>query len=450
MNYEVSNELSTDAFKLNTALAQLGLQQYAERLTKNGFDDWETVKLATESDMTELGFRLGDRRKLQRAILENSRTDTSHIEDWAINLPLSSTRLTATKAQSEETPPSSQQTARTTRRYRRHPKPDPNAPDRPKTAYVVFGEHVRQDPALSSSSFGELAKETGKRWGELPHEERVNVWEKPAADKLQGYKEELDRYKSTENYRSYQKYLEQFKQARRGPDPVTLSTETSPLISEPTSFSWLPESLDQEEFEGNPQESVDAEEPSSKAQSPDTTSPIKSGMAEVRNILKALGINLHSIRTSALPLEDVTTAAVKAFLDGTGSLLYLWKREEALDLVRSVYHAAKDSTPQDAAEVFAMAAVGSHCDGEASLLVQEHFLDFFLCLLSSPLQMCNLSRMRLFACLAIYRFTTNVRSARTLMCRRMILFKCIHSSLTAISICTGDWTTDIHISFVRG
>jgi hypothetical protein len=82
-----------------------------------------------------------------------------------------------------------------------------NAPYKPKTAYVLFGEHVRQDPALSGSSFVEIAKETGKRWGELPLEERVNFWQTPAADRLQDYKEEVERYKRTEDYKRYQLYL---------------------------------------------------------------------------------------------------------------------------------------------------------------------------------------------------------------------------------------------------
>jgi hypothetical protein len=420
MSYKAPAESTTHASELGAALARVGLSQYEERLKENGFETWGRVTAITEADMAEMEFKLGDRRKLQRAIRENSRSMASQ-EDRATNLSLSSTGLSAVGAHSEDTSSSSQQSARPTRRYRRHPRPDPHAPDRPKSAYIVFGEHVRQNPALRALSFAELAKETGKRWGELPHEERVSIWERPAVDRLQRYKEELDRYRLTENYRSYQRYLERFKQGRRSPKPITPSDEKAPSILESTLFSWLPESLDREEVEAALPESVNAEDPNPEGQSQDTISSIKAGIEEVRNVLKDLGINFHSIRTSALPLEDITTAAVKAFLNGTGSLLYLWNHDEALDLVRSVYNSEKDSTPLDATEVFAMAAVGSYCDGDASLLAQEHFLDFFLCLLSSPSHMCNLRRMRLFACLAISRFMNNVESARRLMCRRMII-----------------------------
>jgi hypothetical protein len=250
----------------------------------------------------------------------------------------------------------------------------------------------------------------------------VTNWERPAAERLQHYKEELDRYKLTENHQSYQMYLERFKQARHKPEQIAPSGNKALSILESTLFSRLPDSLDLEEVKAAVQESIDAEGPNVEGHLQDIISPIKAGMEEVCNVLEALGINFHSIRTSAIPLEDITTAAIEAFLSGTGSLLCLWNRDEALDLVRSIYHSEKDSTPLDATEVFAMAAVGSYCDGDASLLVQEHFLDFFLCLLSSPLHMYKLRRMRLFACLALCRFMNNVESARKLMRRRTVLY----------------------------
>lgn len=79
---------------------------------------------------------------------------------------------------------------------------------------MLFGEHVRQDPALGRLSFVDIAKETGKRWRELSDDERVHNWETPAADRLRDYKDELETYKQTEDYRSYQTYLEEFKQGQ--------------------------------------------------------------------------------------------------------------------------------------------------------------------------------------------------------------------------------------------
>jgi hypothetical protein len=66
-----STEPSIDSSELSTALTRLGLGQYEERLRKNGFEDWETVTAIAEADLIELGFKLGERRKLHRAIREN-------------------------------------------------------------------------------------------------------------------------------------------------------------------------------------------------------------------------------------------------------------------------------------------------------------------------------------------------------------------------------------------
>jgi hypothetical protein len=56
---------------------------------------------------------------------------------------------------------------------------------------------------------------------------------------------------------------------------------------------------------------------------------------------------------------------------------------------------------------------------------QESFLHFFLCMLSSHLDMCDLRRVRLFTCLAICRFTGSVESARSLIRKRLVLLNTI-------------------------
>ncbi|KAI0573665.1 hypothetical protein Alg130_09998 [Pyrenophora tritici-repentis] len=104
--------------------------------------------------------------------------------------------------------------------------------------------------------------------------------------------------------------------------------------------------------------------PGIENQSHGATSPVKFGMLEVHNILTGRGINPHLIRVAPYPTEDVTTQAVEDFLNGTGTLLYLWEREEAMALTKSVYRPENDGTPVHAIEIFAMAAVGSYCDGE--------------------------------------------------------------------------------------
>jgi hypothetical protein len=74
-----SGEPNIDSFELSTALNRLGLGQYEERLRENGFEDWETVTAIAEADLIELGFTLGDRRNLQRAIRDNGTSSVTHL-----------------------------------------------------------------------------------------------------------------------------------------------------------------------------------------------------------------------------------------------------------------------------------------------------------------------------------------------------------------------------------
>jgi hypothetical protein len=396
---------TVDAFELGTVLARLGISQYEECLHENGFENWEEATLITEPDLAELGFKLGDRRKLQRAIREYKGSTASESGSSGSNVSPLYEQQPGDAEQPETTSATSSQAARTIRPYRRHARPDPNAPPKPKTAYVHFSEYVRQDPALSNFSFADIAKETGKRWRELPSDERVNTWETPAADKLRVYKEELELYKQTENYRKYQAYLEGFKQRRANPESIGLGDKDI-SASEPDSAGQFhnKEDLEMEDLE-----------PESQLQ--EATSTVESGMAEVRRISQALGIDSYLTRFAALPPKDVTTRAVEAFSNGTGLLLFLWDRDEALDLVQAVYSPEMDSKPVYEAEIFAMSAVGSYCDAEGPIvLFRERFLQFFLHVLSSISDMCHFRLMRLFACLAICRFTNSVESARKLMC----------------------------------
>jgi hypothetical protein len=420
MSSKLSEQSTTGAFELRTALARLGLGQYEERLRQNGFEDWETLTMITETDMGELDFRRGHRRKLQRAIREYTSSSTSHEEYVPDYRPLLSGWKAAVREYAEASPKSSQEASRTTRSYKRHPRPDPNAPHKPKTAYVLFGKHVRQDSTLSRSSFIDIAKETGKRWEALSHEERVNTWEAPAKDRLEKYKEELLYYEGTEEYRNYQMYREEFKQQQHHSESMGPSDNKSLSAQKLAGSNQPPVTLEGLEF--TYQERMDMQSPDLQSQSPDTTSLIEDSMDEVRSISKALGVNTHLIRVTEYPQEDITARAVRSFLDGTGSLLFLWNRDEAEDLVRSVYHPQHDSKPAHATEVFAMSAVGIYCDAEAHApLAREKVLHLFLYMLSSSLKMCGLCYMRLLICLAICRFTNNVDSARRLMRKRRML-----------------------------
>lgn len=118
--------------ELSDVLGRLGLNEYLDVLTRNGFRNWDTVLDITEDDLTALNFKLGHRRTLQREIAtfrgvplsESIEPDLSPSEQAS----LSSSALECLTGQLSSPP------AREKRRYRRHPRPDANAPKKPKTA----------------------------------------------------------------------------------------------------------------------------------------------------------------------------------------------------------------------------------------------------------------------------------------------------------------------------
>lgn len=72
-------ETTIGAFEFKTALAQVGLGRYEGLLREQNFSDWENATKITESDMAKMGFRLGDRRKLQRVVRKYTTSNTSKV-----------------------------------------------------------------------------------------------------------------------------------------------------------------------------------------------------------------------------------------------------------------------------------------------------------------------------------------------------------------------------------
>jgi hypothetical protein len=64
----ISASSSSTMPELRDVLKRIGLTDYHQILTENGFGNWETVVDITEDDLTALDFKLGHRRALQREI----------------------------------------------------------------------------------------------------------------------------------------------------------------------------------------------------------------------------------------------------------------------------------------------------------------------------------------------------------------------------------------------
>ncbi|ORY16308.1 hypothetical protein BCR34DRAFT_121136 [Clohesyomyces aquaticus] len=201
--------------ELRDRLERLGLSQYFEVFVAEGFDTWEIVLDITESDLNALSVKLGHRR-LQRAIAESR--GQSHDRPLPIALGIS----TSADYRSDDSAPDSKgrqgegSTApgiagtSTKRKYRRHPKPDENAPERPPSAYVIFSNQVRESLKGQELSFTEIAKIVGERWQVLPTDAR-EACERQANTAKEKYYAQMAEYKKTPQHDAYQKYLEDFK-----------------------------------------------------------------------------------------------------------------------------------------------------------------------------------------------------------------------------------------------
>ncbi|KAI8935927.1 hypothetical protein NX059_007435 [Plenodomus lindquistii] len=221
---------------LKDRLARLGLSQYHQVFAAEGFDTWETVVDITESDLSHLGVKLGHRRKLQRAIAESRGQSSDRPLPTSVGRAPSPDRSyrsddSGAEGKSRQTEASVASTGGTStkRKYRRHPKPDEHAPERPPSAYVIFSNQVRESLKGQDLSFTEIAKVVGERWQVLPTEER-ECCERQANSAKEKYYAELAEYKKTPQFEAYQKYLEDFKAKHAAPTKgkrSKLETETS-------------------------------------------------------------------------------------------------------------------------------------------------------------------------------------------------------------------------------
>ncbi|KAF9879255.1 hmg box protein [Colletotrichum karsti] len=197
------------AQELESIFAELGISQYLDAFVEQGFDTWETILDITESDLDALQVKLGHRRKLQRRIA-NSR---GHAPDASLVSP---TRASVEEPKPEAQRPEIQRPENkdgpvvTKRKYRRHPKPDENAPERPPSAYVLFSNKMRDELKGRNLTFTEIAKLVGEHWQNLSPGEK-EPYETSALKAKEKYNHDLAEYKKTAEFRKYTAYLADFK-----------------------------------------------------------------------------------------------------------------------------------------------------------------------------------------------------------------------------------------------
>ncbi|KFY95229.1 hypothetical protein V500_02885, partial [Pseudogymnoascus sp. VKM F-4518 (FW-2643)] len=142
---------------------ELDLAQYLDSFLEQGFDTWDTILDITEPDLDVLGVKLGHRRRLQRKIaatrgithaqaLASPKRSSSGLDDKLLE------DKGVTTSRSDAKDGSSSMQLGKKRKYRKHPIPDENAPARPRSAYVIFSNKMREDLKVKSLSFTEIAK----------------------------------------------------------------------------------------------------------------------------------------------------------------------------------------------------------------------------------------------------------------------------------------------------
>lgn len=197
--------------ELEDILARLGLSQYLARLIDEGFERWETVLDITEQDLATLNFRLGHRRILQREIASARGVHPSHPLVQQQISPLDESYEPEKESSPKPYRPDVNKQGTTgKRKYRRHPKPDENAPGKPPSAYVMFANRVRDELKGQNLSFTDIAKLVGERWKVLDPEDKEE-FEFEAQMAKTKYNSELAEYKKTESYKEYLQYLSEFR-----------------------------------------------------------------------------------------------------------------------------------------------------------------------------------------------------------------------------------------------
>ena len=95
------------------------------------------------------------------------------------------------------------------RQYNRHPLPDPAAPQRPLSSYVLFSNSVRDEVKDQLLSFAQKSKIVGDRWQNLSDASR-ETWKQLASGPWEKYKKDREQYQLTDAYREHQSYLADF------------------------------------------------------------------------------------------------------------------------------------------------------------------------------------------------------------------------------------------------
>ncbi|TID20826.1 hypothetical protein E6O75_ATG05591 [Venturia nashicola] len=384
-----------ESLKMN--LKQLGLAQYAEALVENGFEDWATVLDITEDDLDELGFKLGHRRILQREIaLQQERPTLPGDRRTPSTTPTENEAISPTTAAENL---SNAPEKRTKRRYRWHPRADPNAPKRPKTAYVNFADHLRTDSQVAGMTFVDIAREVGRQW-QVMHAAVKQEWENQAAAAMQSYEDQMDSYRKTKSHQDYQDYLQSFKKApgksaRQKPksdSPRRTCSQTDgmhPLSSPSLSTDYVLQIECRKAFEN--------------------------AMFELRR-LKMEYNDMQPYSPHDLPPEEMCKHAIDSLVEGAGPLMHFFSLPAATRVISRAYHSRIPPNNLTVSELCVAAAAGAQLDTGRlpQQVVRKLLASTFMLLDTVDIDERSYLRvMRILLCLSTHSVLRKHLSART-------------------------------------
>ncbi|PHZ10653.1 HMG-box, partial [Rhizopus microsporus ATCC 52813] len=182
------------------------LSQYYDIFISEGFDSISSLLEITEEDMIVMNIKRGHRRVRATDNKKSKGRNSSTNEIIPNQTIIRSTSISSNEdnesVQSDSTAPK--------RKYRRHAKPDRNAPIKPPSAYIMFSNDSRAKLKDQNLSFAELAKVVGEQWKNLSYYEK-QAYERKAMRAKDEYLAALERYRETDEYKRYQQYLKEFK-----------------------------------------------------------------------------------------------------------------------------------------------------------------------------------------------------------------------------------------------
>lgn len=222
-----------------------------------------------------------------------------------------------------------------------------------------FADQLRTDPQIAQLSFVLIAREVGRQWQELPLEQK-RVWESNAARAMQEYESNMDKYKQTDEWRKYQVYLNDFKaqQAQATTGRRNLGARTS-------SQSTKEHSRASPETPESPGSSIPSSVSSSGIEAEVCHNALTLAFSELISLRgEILSQSIRPYDEHHLPPEELTRRSIFAFIRGTGSLLFMWTRQQADGILDRVYRPKGKIDPMDMAECFTIAAMGAHYDME--------------------------------------------------------------------------------------